>query len=153
MVPSLLTPRWHRSGTASNPSLLYRTIHLQARLPPPHHIFTRIHWSCRPFLVRDENRVQSVKNQSHERGGQSVKPPPAPPASRIPPFSALVPFLPQVLHIQNPGKMRGFHDVAGWLEEATGAQLTGVSMDEFKTRLSKAVEEKGPQDVGVLAQV
>lgn len=63
------------------------------------------------------------------------------------------PLLPQVLHIQNPGKMQDFQDVAGWLKEATGAQLKGVSMDEFKVRLSKAVEEKGPKDVGVLAQV
>lgn len=59
----------------------------------------------------------------------------------------------QVLHIQNPGKMQRFEDVAGWLKEATGSQLEGVSLDEFKTRLGKAVDEKGPKDVGVLAQV
>lgn len=43
--------------------------------------------------------------------------------------------------------------MAGWLKEATGAQLEGVSLDEFKARLGKAVDEKGPKDVGVLAQV
>lgn len=59
----------------------------------------------------------------------------------------------KVLHIQNPAELQTFKNVAGWLKEATGAQLEGVSLDEFRGRLSKAVEEKGPQDVGVLAQV
>lgn len=43
--------------------------------------------------------------------------------------------------------------MAAWLKEATGAQLEGVSMDEFRRRLGKAVEEMGPKDGGVLAQV
>lgn len=59
----------------------------------------------------------------------------------------------QVLHIQNPEKVQAFQDVVEWLKESTGAKLEGVSMDEFRVRLSEAVEEKGPQDVGVLAQV
>ncbi|CAM9998615.1 unnamed protein product [Ectocarpus fasciculatus] len=58
-----------------------------------------------------------------------------------------------VLHIQNPEKPQTFENVAAWLKEATGAQLEGVSMDEFRRRLGKAVEEMGPKDGGVLAQV
>lgn len=58
-----------------------------------------------------------------------------------------------MLHIQNPGKPQTFENVAAWLKEATGAQLEGVSMDEFRRRLGKAVEEMGPKDGGVLAQV
>lgn len=64
------------------------------------------------------------------------------------------PSAPKVLHVQNPGKLQTFKNVAGWLKEATGAQLEGVSMDEFRGRLSKAVEEEGRHDdAGVLAQV
>ncbi|CAM9965248.1 unnamed protein product [Ectocarpus sp. 12 AP-2014] len=58
-----------------------------------------------------------------------------------------------VLHIQNRGKPQTFENVAVWLKEATGAQLEGVSMDEFRRRLGKAVEAMGPKDGGVLAQL
>ncbi|CAM9709754.1 unnamed protein product, partial [Ectocarpus sp. 12 AP-2014] len=59
----------------------------------------------------------------------------------------------QVLHIQNPGKPQTFENVAAWLKEATGAQLEGVSMNDFRRRLGKAVEQMGPKDGGVLAQL
>lgn len=49
--------------------------------------------------------------------------------------------------------MQAFGDVADWLEETTGTQLEGVTLDDFRDRISKAVEEKGPHDVGVLAKV
>lgn len=67
-------------------------------------------------------------------------------------FSLLF-FGDKVLHIQNPGKMQAFGDVAGWLKETTGTDLEGVTLDEFRERIGKAVEEKDPHDVGVLAKV
>lgn len=58
-----------------------------------------------------------------------------------------------MLHVQNPGKMQAFGDVADWLKETTGTELEGVTLDEFRDRITKAVEEKDPNDVGVLAKV
>lgn len=49
--------------------------------------------------------------------------------------------------------MQSFGDVAGWLKDTTGADLEGVTLDEFRRRISGAVHEKGSEDVGVLAQV
>lgn len=59
----------------------------------------------------------------------------------------------KVLHIQNPGKMQAFGNVAGWLKETTGTDLEGVTLDEFRERIDKAVEEKAPHDASVLAKV
>lgn len=55
--------------------------------------------------------------------------------------------------MQNPGEMQTFENVADWLRETTGAKLEGVTLDEFRSRISRAVEERGPDEKGVLAQV
>lgn len=55
--------------------------------------------------------------------------------------------------MQNPGEMQAFENVADWLRETTGANLEGVTLEQFRVRLSSAVEERGPQEMGVLAQV
>lgn len=49
--------------------------------------------------------------------------------------------------------MQSFADVAGWLKETTGAELEGVTLAEFHDRISKAVQEKGAGELGVLGQV
>ncbi|CAM9280366.1 unnamed protein product, partial [Hapterophycus canaliculatus] len=60
----------------------------------------------------------------------------------------------QVLHVQNPGEAQSFGDVASWLRETAGIDLEGVSFEDFRARLSKALESKGPEDgVRVLAQL
>lgn len=62
--------------------------------------------------------------------------------------------LPQVLHVQNPGEAQSFENVALWLKETAGVTLEGVSFEDFRARLSEAVESKGPgDDVRVLAQL
>lgn len=55
--------------------------------------------------------------------------------------------------MQNPGEMQAFENVADWLRETTGANLEGVTLEQFRVRLSSAVEARGPQEMGVLAQV
>lgn len=106
------------------------------------------------MVLRLKRVVWSILYRSSHPGKKQTSAYPPPPSTMLtpsygPPFSSTR----KVLHIQNPGELQTFKNVAGWLKEATGAQLEGVSMDEFRGRLSKAVEEKGPQDVGVLAQV
>lgn len=49
--------------------------------------------------------------------------------------------------------MQAFGDIADWLKEATGAEMESVSLEEFRKRISSAVEEKGSESGGVLAQV